>query len=1112
MSESKHRKQYVEALTFFNNAITTSKMYPADAPQVVNATRRSFDGIKNILQEIESLDFAIGRDGWYLQQELLTREELATFPNLVVFRQLSLLGKGILRFTRQLDRFAFNQLMLIFTAPADKIQKAGGGSAFIATLGLSHFFPNTAGDIITAGETHKKTLVVRPALVACLLGKDDRPLVIAELEKKMQDTHQAVEIIAAATGRLLKAISEKHKAGPSALFPQLMRNSSKLITKELQPEIINRLVSLLLKTLNDSALFVFCSQRYQRMPDDALGKEMLQALFAEISIERFGRIIDLFRKQLRAEDQSDAKLYLVQKQTLEDILATQKGKQFLVKEKTKNIIEEGEQERRKKRMEAGISRLISGDIKIYNNEELISYLPGAVCLLLGSAKRSHGMKILSTICTHLQNAPAHEGEKALRCLVMITDKLVEHNEYDGISVLLNTLLLEAEKNSCNLELFTSSINVLQRVMQGYWSAGDFTKGDLILKFLHQMRQGHDLEKPATFKKTVAKVQDDSVDRTVLPDLFKRSLVNYNNPWDGERLIMMGPVVIRYLVEALTTVEKANVRDHLISILEKGGTVAAESAEERLSWHMPWYGKRNLLQLLAALGTKNTITTIAPLLKHTDFRVQREAVAAISRLGDKEDLKELLLPLLDTTREELQIEIIKALTRYGDREIAARFVERLDFRTYFSETNLERILLSLIDGLSHCVCTEALNGLKAFYDSRELKTNKIISQKVWQRTRQCIAFINSEIRENRKKQQNIIQIRKNALKQAGNLLRPGGTLGIITGLKEEQNIRLLLADNKKGEAIAELARLIEKTARERKFIQVGKLRKWLLEIAPDAFEIILELDEIIDREKGLELTNGHLDIWSSLYDTLTTEEFEVLFEALIHSEHDAGELLIAQGAMQNSLLFVNNGRVRLHFKGDEGDVVVKTVSQGEVFGAGSFFDASIWTLSATTVTASDISILRHDRVSDWDTRFPEMEEKLRKFCMEHSGVDKHLDEKLKNRRKYHRFTGSGKVSAVLLDSHGSEIGVPREYDIFDISEGGLSYLNRRNMSQRQRKQILGQKMNLEFTGKSGQKLYSMTGDVIAVKNQPNAKALSLHIKFDSLLDKKIMELFIEKSDV
>ncbi len=519
MSKSEHRQQYVEALKLFNNAITTSKIYPADAPQVSNATRCSFDGIKNILQEIESLDFAIGRDGWYLQQELLTKEELAVFPNLVVFRQLSLLGKGVLRFTRQLDKFAFNQLILIFTSPPDKIQNSGGGSAFITALGLSHFFPDSTEEIVAAGETQKKTLIVRPALVASLLGKDDRPLVIAELEKKMQDTNQAVKIIAAATGRLLKAISEKQKAGPSALFPQLMRNSSRLIPKEIQPEIIDQLVSLLLKTLNDSALFVFCSQRYSQMPDDTFGREMLQTLFVNMSIERFGRIIDLFRKQLKVEKKSATKLYLVQKQNLEDILASQKGKQFLVTEKAKNIIEGGELERRKKRLEAGISRLIAGDVKIYDNEELTSYLPGAVSQLLGSANRPHGMRILSNICTHLKNTQGNEGEKALRCLLETANKLVECNEYGGISAILNSLLQEAQKNNYNLELFTRNIAVLHRTMQGYWSAGDFAKGDLILNFLYQARQGRILEKPASFKEAIAKVQDDNIDRTMLPGLM-----------------------------------------------------------------------------------------------------------------------------------------------------------------------------------------------------------------------------------------------------------------------------------------------------------------------------------------------------------------------------------------------------------------------------------------------------------------------------------------------------------------------------------------------------------------------------------------------------------------
>ena len=68
-----------------------------------------------------------------------------------------------------------------------------------------------------------------------------------------------------------------------------------------------------------------------------------------------------------------------------------------------------------------------------------------------------------------------------------------------------------------------------------------------------------------------------------------------------------------------------------------------------------------------------------------------------------------------------------------------------------------------------------------------------------------------------------------------------------------------------------------------FVQAQKLREWLIEIDSTAVGQILRASEIIEQEKVAAIDKGHLEIWSELYDILTTDEFSAVYYALKHKE-------------------------------------------------------------------------------------------------------------------------------------------------------------------------------------------------------------------------------------
>ena len=92
---------------------------------------------------------------------------------------------------------------------------------------------------------------------------------------------------------------------------------------------------------------------------------------------------------------------------------------------------------------------------------------------------------------------------------------------------------------------------------------------------------------------------------------------------------------------------------------------------------------------------------------------------------------------------------------------------------------------------------------------------------------------------------------------------------------------------------------------------------------------------------------------------------------------------------------------------------------------------------------------------------------------------------------------------LLGASGKLLGRAFKGELSDISIGGLSFVIRISKQETARL-LLGRKMNIKFvipSGSSKQKI-DKNGTVIGVRAHP-FDDYSIHIKFDSLLDKKLL---------
>ncbi|MFT5698398.1 MAG: CRP-like cAMP-binding protein [Desulforhopalus sp.] len=1109
MNRNELQGKGIEVLKSFNNSISTSRLYPPEAPQVTAAIDRGYKSIKAFLRQYSQLQFALVDGRPYLCGAQVPQDVLDSFPNLHIYRQLQRLRLNCLTVAADMDRFTFNQLLVVFQASLAQIEKDGGGLEYVTAQGVSNYFSSqppvgvsgdTSGGAQAKGATDRNLLKVRPELVACLLGEDKRPLIIEDLKKRIAVVDTAVSILAATTGRILQSIRAKKKIIAASEFPRMLRTAQSLIEVEQRDLVGTNLAQLLVSNLKDSALCVLLCQEFPT----SLGATLYAHLVAGMSGARIGRVFVIFREQLRRVKGLGAnspQSQLIGKSMLA-LMKTEKGKLFLSAEKAKTMIHEGEKDRTKKRLESGINGILKSDFQVLDNEEFIQALPFGLLQMQKGRNSDYIPKILKNLIIHLGKNQERGNRTTLNCLLEIGNSFLAEGFVTEVEILANPLMLIVQRASLGPQLFENNISFLQKLMRASWRSGDKELGDKILLLFHQMRSGQ-IEKSDQLKTIVGQVQDRGIDRAGLPAFLSDCLANPKEETLSYRLVLQGPIAIKFLVEALMQAEDTTDRLKIIDLLTYNTSYLVPIIHERLPTHMPWYGKRNLIKLLGETGKPEDAEAVVGFLRHVDLRVQREAFLCIYKIGAN-NRKRLFLEALDIASEVVSIQIVEAFATLCDKDVAARLGVLMEEHNNFSEATREPLLLALLETLGRCPCSSSLRAVQKLIDSKGHKSTKDISDRVWESAEKALHFLKNDMQAMKKKHAQASQLRKVAMKQLANKNKSTVHQRVITGLPEEQAIRNLLSKGEKLSAVKQLLFLIERTARVRNFVQAEQLKEWLGEIDQNELLHVFKAGEIIAKEKIATIDKGHIEVWNGLYDALTTEEFSELFEHLKHKKYGAEESIVQQGEEQNALFFINSGEVKIYYNDEDEGFLITTMKSGEIFGADAFFEPSIWTMSVASVGDCEISLLSVDTLQRWSTEYPRLEGKLLDFCQQFERVEAFIIKNSRDRRVHKRHQICSKISTNLIDLRGRNIGITANVEVIDISQGGLAYKIQLNHKGSLR-QLLGRKVRLELSsGKSKETSTTVTGDIVSVKTCKEAVGYySVHMKFDSLLEAQLL---------
>jgi CRP-like cAMP-binding protein len=434
------------------------------------------------------------------------------------------------------------------------------------------------------------------------------------------------------------------------------------------------------------------------------------------------------------------------------------------------------------------------------------------------------------------------------------------------------------------------------------------------------------------------------------------------------------------------------------------------------------------------------------------------------------------------------------------------VDLLKDEKYFSADIKTMLLVSICETLGRSGSLQAQKALQLLSGKRDAPP-KNMAKEVWQAAQRGLALLDVNRRQQKERLVALQKISKNAVRQAQSMQnRPGKEYMPVTNLAEEQEIYVLLGQNKKAAAKALLLDLISTMTSLQQFDQAEVLCQRLAEIDPLALEDILKAAAILEEQKNAARDQAQATSWVESYDFLTTEEFNALYSSMEHVKYAANENIVVQGDLQQRLFFVNKGRVKLFSRDSHGnDILLKIVGPGEVFGMDSFFKPSVWTVDVASVGTVDVCVLTQEALRKWQNTFPDLETKIKDFCqqfVEHES----LKVMAMDRRVMERLNCAGRLAMAVLDDQGELTGIALQGDMGDVSMGGIFFTI--HISQKRHvRLLLGRKVLVSLMGglPHNPLTSGVTGVVVAiyVQDPTNGDLASyaqyaVHVQFDQPL--------------
>lgn len=314
----------------------------------------------------------------------------------------------------------------------------------------------------------------------------------------------------------------------------------------------------------------------------------------------------------------------------------------------------------------------------------------------------------------------------------------------------------------------------------------------------------------------------------------------------------------------------------------------------------------------------------------------------------------------------------------------------------------------------------------------------------------------------------------------------------TLMEMEKEANRLIEQGETELAVKQIYGLVIAFAQEKDFTQANVWRDKLMEIDPMALTEIVDSAEVIEAEQANAIDGCHKTTWKKLYSSLSLEEANAFYMNLKQREFPPGKVLIQQGQLNNTLFFIDQGRLKIIFKQQFKEAFLKELDKGDTAGQDTFFPVSICTASVVTVTPVKIMSLDRSDIQEIEKELPGITKKLENYCswLQAKNTEILLKNKALERRQHNRFKVEAEVTSEIIDQKRNPVGSKLNGCLHDISAGGACFSIRGSNKDISRT-LLGRMTNLAI--RVGRRPIQVKGLIVGVKFD-GFTVYTIHLKF------------------
>ena len=755
----------------------------------------------------------------------------------------------------------------------------------------------------------------------------------------------------------------------------------------------------------------------------------------------------------------------------------------------KENIAAAEVERRQLRFSYSFNKFEHGDIQVLKNDEFYSGLE-TYLLNPSSGKKNNDQQSLLRLCEGIVAEDIQLRERASVLLSSTMELYLNLNDQKIMLLLVRGLCNWLEFENLMLPGFAVLNRRLEEVLLWLLNNSCWKEAEEVFVLLDRI-QSDSLAKSNVIKSLTGKTLQNFEKNFIIEKLAEEYLQKNEQQQILQTILhCIGHGVVVYLLNRVIQSDNKNERLDLLKLISSFGDLAVPALEDCLEGNPPWTVIRNIIYVISEIGHDENYDLIARYIGHADERIQHEMIRCVVKLGG-DMMKPRLTKGLGFVKDRLKIHILHLLAEPEDNDknvFKALLVLAGDGKTFtvHSGHDVMFAFIAILKTFPYPESVELLKKMRIEY-KRQQGVERLLLH-----IDDSLKMIEPQIRhnlQNAKDFQDLVSFANDPVQQQ---------LAFEKVRKTEEKIQALLRTGKLEQAGQLIYDMATASAKAKDFSVAEMLRDRLLEINPMALGEVIELGDFIDEQKTTLITSHHLEIWSELYEEMTTDEFNELYYALRQENYHKGDVIVQSGETDNNLYFLNSGYISLSCKIGGREVFLKRIQPGSVLGGDQFFSPSVWTITLRALGEIQVNVLDHAGLEKITVNYPGIEEKLRKYCQKHAQVRELLKMAGDDRREYPRHFVDLPVQNVLLDPYGNKGNRTFIGQLFDVSKQGLAFTIKISNSKNARLLLGRHIMTTILIG--DEKLPQQNGAIVRVRqHEQMVKDFSVHVRLSKEID-------------